>query len=271
MEEREVDEHSDLSGIADASKPNAGRIYDYLLGGDHNFQVDRLAAKQLESLAPFFPKIMRLLRWFLGEAVRRLSADGFTSFLDFASGLPTMDHIHLTAGPNTKVIYSDIDPVTVAYGQEIVKDLPNVRYLQCDAGSPETILSSASVDEIFGRERKVAIGLNAIAFFLPDDSLEHALSVLYDWAAPGSKLFISDADHGKETEIAATVHKLYESMGQPLIARSKAGLEKIIGNWKVTKPGFQQLEDWLDLPASVENEVRSVFGISNFYGGILEK
>ena len=30
--------------VVDASRPNAGRIYDYILGGSHNFEVDRQAA-----------------------------------------------------------------------------------------------------------------------------------------------------------------------------------------------------------------------------------
>ncbi len=33
--------------IVDASLPNAGRIYDYLLGGHHNFEIDRRAGDQL--------------------------------------------------------------------------------------------------------------------------------------------------------------------------------------------------------------------------------
>lgn len=266
-----MDEHSDLSGIADASKPNPGRIYDYLLGGDHNFEVDRLTAQKLQSIAPFFPKLLRLLRWFLGEAVRRLSAEGFTDFIDFASGLPTMDHIHHTAGPQARVLYSDIDPVCVAYGQEIVKGLPNVRYLQCDAGKPETVLHSAVVPEIFGDTRKFAVGLNAIAFFLSDKELEHSLAAIYDWVAPGSKLFISDADHSEQTEEAKEIHSLYETMGQPLSNRSKKDLEGLLGKWKITEPGMQRLEDWLDLEKTFADEVTSTFGISNFYGAILEK
>ncbi len=34
-----------FASIADASKPNAGRIYDYVLGRNHNFEVDRQAAQ----------------------------------------------------------------------------------------------------------------------------------------------------------------------------------------------------------------------------------
>ncbi len=40
----------------DTSKPNAGRIYDYLLGGHHNFEADRAAAKRLSQLAPSLPR-----------------------------------------------------------------------------------------------------------------------------------------------------------------------------------------------------------------------
>ena len=39
--------------IADASQPNAGRIYDYLLGGNHNFEIDRVAAEQLIQIPAF--------------------------------------------------------------------------------------------------------------------------------------------------------------------------------------------------------------------------
>ena len=46
--------------IVDASIPSAGRIYDYMLGGYHNFEVDRQVAEQLQTRLPFLPKIMRL-------------------------------------------------------------------------------------------------------------------------------------------------------------------------------------------------------------------
>src|SRR4030042_124610 len=130
-------EQDRVSSIPDASKPNAGRIYDFVLGGNHNFEVDRLAAQQVLKAIPDFPQLARMVRWFLGEAVRVLAAEGMTQFIDFASGLPTMDHIHQITPAGTKVIYSDIDPVTVAYGQEILKDNPNARFMMCNAWKPE--------------------------------------------------------------------------------------------------------------------------------------
>ena len=34
--------------IIDATKPNAGRVYDYFLGGKNHFEVDRQMAEELK-------------------------------------------------------------------------------------------------------------------------------------------------------------------------------------------------------------------------------
>ena len=31
----------------DTTRPSVGRIYDYMLGGHHNFEADRIAAQQI--------------------------------------------------------------------------------------------------------------------------------------------------------------------------------------------------------------------------------
>ena len=74
-----MEETDRVASIADASKPNAGRIYDYVLGGNHNFEVDRLAAQQILKIVPDYPNLARYVRWFLGEAVRRLADEGCRS------------------------------------------------------------------------------------------------------------------------------------------------------------------------------------------------
>jgi hypothetical protein len=213
---------AEQASIADSSKPSAGRIYDFFLGGNHNFEVDRQAAQQLLNIVPFAPQSAKLVRWFLGEAVRRLAADGFTHFIDIASGLPTVDHIHQITPAGTKVIYSDCDPVTVAYGQEILKDNPNARYIMCNAEKPEDLLNSTVVSELFRNNRRVAIGFNGIAYFLKDDDIEHAMKVLYDWADTGSRIFICDTGRESATvpPVLQELFKTYEKLGQPMSYRS---------------------------------------------------
>ena len=185
---------NNISGIADDTKPNAGRIYDYFLGGNHNFEIDREVAQKILALSPALPKFAKMLRWFLGETIHRMIDEGFGQFIDFASGLPVQDHIHQIAPAGTKVIYSDKDPVTVTYAQKIIGDNPNVRYLRCEAEHPETILNSGVIEEIFDPSKKVAIGMSGIIPFLSDEDMVHALETLYDWAKEGDRLFVSGHD-----------------------------------------------------------------------------
>ena len=261
----------DFATIADSSRPNAGRIYDFLLGGNHNFEIDRQAAQKILSVASFLPEVLRLIRWFLGEAARRLTAEGFDKFLDFASGLPTQDHIHQIAPKGTRVIYSDIDPVTVEYAKEILKDNADTRYVHCDAAAPEEILQSGLVEELFGTDRRVAIGFNGIAYFLTDEQVGHALRTLHAWAAPGARLFLSDADSERPNERLQPLFEIYKQIGQPICIRTKERLMELAGPWKIAEPGFRPLEDWLDMARSVTEKQVSAWGGGGFVGAFLER
>lgn len=263
----------DIRDIADARKPNAGRIYDYLLSGNHNFEIDRQVAKQILQVAPYMSEFFRLIRWFLGEATRRLLNEGFDKFLDFASGLPTMDHIHQISPRGTKVIYSDIDPVTVAYAHDIIGENPNVRFVQCDAGKPEELLNSGVVEELFGKGQKMAIGLNGIAWFLTDEELSHSLKVLYEWADKGSKLFLCDSDTtvSTDTEDGKRTMEIYKRMGQPLYLRPLKKTRELIEPWAIEEPGFMLLEKWIGMEITVADKAKKTWGSGALNGALLKK
>lgn len=265
-------ERDAVPSISDASTPNSGRIYDYVLGGNHNFEVDRKAGDQVIAVVPNFRQFARLIRWFISVAVEKVAADGYSRFVDFASGLPTVDHIHLMAPAGSKVIYSDIDPVTVSYGREIIKDQPNARYFPCDFATPENLLELPMVRDHLGRSRKVVFGVNGIAWLVTDDQLRHAIRVLYDWAEKGSRLFICDADTDLPnlTPKMQESLKIYKDMGQPFYIRSNAALREMIQPWKVREPGFRTLEDWSEVGADISERTQSELGL-RFLGAILEK
>jgi hypothetical protein len=261
-----------FASIADASKPNPGRIYDFVLGGEHNFEVDRLAAQQVLKLAPYFPQMARTIRWFLGEAVRRLSAEGYTQFIDFASGLPTVDHIHQVSPPGTKVIYSDLDPVTVAYGKEILKDNPNARFVGADACRPEGLLESPVISQLFGDNQKVALGFNGIAWFIRDEDLARSLKTLYDWAPKGTPLYFCDSQFDGPTmssELKGLLD-IYEKMGQPYFIRTIDTIKKLVHPWKIREPGFRELEEWIGVKAGIAETTQKAVAMK-WLGAILEK
>jgi len=102
----------------------AARIYDYYLGGVHNFPADRQAAEKVIAAYPFIPAAARANRAFLGRAVRTLVEAGIGQFLDIGSGIPTSGNVHEIAQgmvPDARVIYVDIDPVAVAESMELLE------------------------------------------------------------------------------------------------------------------------------------------------------
>jgi len=246
-------------------------MYDYFLGGTHNFEIDRQAAQQVLKHAPHMPNFLMLIRWFLGEATRRLCKEGFNKFLDFASGLPVVDHIHQVAPEGTKVIYSDMDPVTVAYAQDIIGDNPNLRYVHCDSGKPEELLNSGVVEELFGSDRNLAIGMNGVIYFMPDEEVARSLNVLYDWADEGSKLFLCDSDITEMTEDARKTVEIYEKSGQPMYLRPLEKTLELIKPWKVDEPGVMLLEEWVEMEARVTENVKESRGSGALNGMILKK
>ena len=139
----------------DSTKPSIGRIYDYVLGGHHNFEVDRVAAQNILKMFPSYPRWARLNRWFLQAIAERWDAQGYTQILDLGSGMPTQGHFHMLL-PNARVLYTDNDPMTVAYASQVLGDNPLVAFVQVDINDPVQLLDAAN--KHFGDDHKVAIG-----------------------------------------------------------------------------------------------------------------
>ena len=261
--------------IVDSSKPSAGRMYDYYLGGNHNFEVDRQAADQVLKIMPFAAKYTRLQRWALQDiAVELTEKRGYDVIIDFASGLPTMDHIHIKAAKDTTIIYSDYDPVIVEYARDILKGTSNVYYFQADARHPEELLGRPEVGKILAGRRKVAFVLWGVSSFLEDDEIVHAIHSLYDWAAPGSCLVFNAqlADIPPSPE-ADRVTKIYQQMGTRVITRSLKQYRELLVPWKQENRGFIPLLEWhgFDQSELGKEDVSSYGPMGGGYGAYMVK
>jgi hypothetical protein len=261
--------------IVDASKPNAGRMYDYYLGGSHNFEIDRQAAEQVLKNMPFISKYVRMQRWALQDIAAELSeVRGYDVIIDFASGLPTSDNIHSKVPEGTTVIYSDYDPVVVEYAHEILGDNPNVYFFESDACHPEELLESPKVQQILMGRRKVAFVLWGVSVFLPDDGIAHATRYIHDWAAPGSCLaFNAQGANAHSTPAGERVKKVYEQMGSKLYLRSLDQYSELLQPWKLDGDGFVSLLSWHGFEQSeLGKEDAAAFGpMGGGYGAYLIK
>ena len=242
------------------TKPNNGRMIDYWLGGHHNFEIDRQLADQVSQKLPLVKQNIAENRALVKRGVDYMYARGIRTILDFGAALPTCENTHVVAhqlDPSIKVVYSDIDPITAAYGQELLQGVPNAIYLQCDASTPGCVLDSPLTHRLIGDERQVGIMFLALGHVLLENDLRSAWSSLYDWVAPGSYMFVSHASENWNTdpELVA-VTQLYNSAKVPAYYRSRSEILALAQPWQVTSEGLVDLRYWnLPMPSNPSRHV----------------
>jgi len=237
-------------GHIDLTKPSAGRIQDYLLGGTHHFEIDNLMAERMKKLVPDTVSRVLAQRQLLGRAVAYFVRDlGLEQIIDFGSSLPTCNNTHQVAhaiNPHVRIIYSDIDPLTVRYSKEILLNTPNIHYLWCDAAHPETVLESPEAADFFGDDHRVGIVFTLLAHFLESDHLAHAAKVLYDWADQGSHMMICSAG-GPEWHTNPSLQEALaqqKRVGIVAVIRDLDELLALLSPWQVTEHGIADDYAW---------------------------
>ena len=131
----------------DVRRANVARVYDYLLGGSHNFLADQDLGRSLAATDPSVRAIARANRDFLGRAVRFLTQAGIGQFLDIGSGIPTQGNVHEVAqqaSPDSRVVYANVDPVAIAHSKALLAGNENTAIIDADLRQPEKILAHAA-------------------------------------------------------------------------------------------------------------------------------
>jgi hypothetical protein len=155
----------------DLDRPSAARVYDYFLGGAHNFAVDRELAEQIARMTPNIGDTMRANRSFLRRAVRFLVGEGITQFLDIGSGISTVGNVHEVAqqaDPRSVVVYVDVDPIAASHSSAILAGNPQTAVVQADARDTDRILFDPQVRRLLDFSKPVAVLLLGVLHFIPD-------------------------------------------------------------------------------------------------------
>ncbi len=228
--------------------PNAARVYDYYLGGAHNFAVDRQMADQAIRAWPELPQIMSANRAFLRRAVRFLVRSGVRQFLDLGSGIPTAGNVHEIAqgvDASCRVVYVDNDPVAVLHGQAMLADVPNVTAVGADLREPATVLGHPGVTQLLDLSRPVAVLLVAVLHFVSDDDDPASVIATYREAmAPGSYLVICHASPDGGGDRAATHRALYARTPTPMTMRTREQVACLLTGFDLVEPGLVYMASW---------------------------
>ena len=119
-----VDRPSWAPTEVDITRPSVARVYDFYLGGSHNFESDRdVRPDGRSTLTRSCPPILRRQPRVPAPGGALPVAAGIDQFLDLGSGIPTVGNVHevaQAASPEARVVYVDHDPVAVTHSRELV-------------------------------------------------------------------------------------------------------------------------------------------------------
>ncbi len=221
-------------------RPNSARMWDYAMGGVNNFAVDRAAVRLARKLFPWYEESMLEQQRFLQRAMTYMVKEKHVDkFLDFGSGLPTRGNVHevvQTINPKAKVIYSDKDPIAVAFGQEILSDAPAVQYVYGDVAEPDELLTSPVVTEMVGDDRQVGIGFIGPFLYVPDKPLASFFDTLYYWVDKGSYIAVTSAR--KKVNNVKGVVEASKKMKLQFYTRSRQKTVDLVNPWRITEHGL---------------------------------
>ena len=237
------------AGLPAADGPGIARVYDYLLGGSHNFAADRAAAREFLARWPDAQLTILANRAFLGRAVRYLAAEaGIGQFLDIGSGIPTMGNVHeiaQQAAPGSRVVYVDNDPVAVLHSRAILARNDHATAIQADLRQPRQILDHPELRDLLDLSRPVALLLVAVLHFLPDgDGPAGLVAELRDALAPGSRIVISHGTTDAQPAHVAEAMRQYAQTTAPFRPRSHAGILAFFDGFTLIPPDLVPVPRW---------------------------
>ncbi|SCL18074.1 S-adenosyl methyltransferase [Micromonospora pallida] len=253
----------------DVERPSVARMYDYFLGGSHNFAADRAAARAMMAAIPEAPLMAQANRAFLRRAVHFLAGVGVRQFLDLGSGIPTVGNVHEIAQrvvPDSRVVYVDVDPVAVAHSREILSRHDRATILQEDLRRPERILAHPDLRALLDLAEPVALMAVAVLHFVADDDRPgEILRTFRDALAPGSWLVLSHiSDIGQYGDVRADAEQVYRDTDTPIAPRDRAELTGFFDGFELVEPGLVWVPQWRpEFPEHADDATRS-----GFLGGV---
>jgi S-adenosyl methyltransferase len=236
------------SGV-DTKRANVARVYDYWLGGSHNFLADQDAARALLAIEPNMRAGARANRAFVRRAVRFLAANGIHQFLDIGSGIPTEGNVHeiaQQASPGAHVAYADIDEVAVAHSRAILTGNPSAGVIQADLREPQKILASDTVRGLIDFGRPAGLLLNMVLHFIGDaDDPWQIVATFREQLAPGSFLVLGAPTNESRPMLADATEKVYNrSVSTRAQVRSRAEIRRFFDGFDLVDPGLVYVPEW---------------------------
>ncbi len=228
------------------------RLYDYLLGGKDNFQVDRDAAERAYAGYPGgvegVRQHARAQRAYLERSVRHLAQDvGIRQFLDVGTGIPTVNNTHEVAqrvAPESRVVYVDNDPIVLVHARALLSSTSEgaTAYIDADLHDVGNILEQAA--KTLDLEQPIAVSMLGILHFFEAEDAYGRVRQLMEGMPSGSHLSIAHLASDVLPEMVDACRSMSQDFPVPVIPRSTAEVGRFFDGLDMLEPGVVQVHHW---------------------------
>jgi hypothetical protein len=249
----------------DVKRANVARVYDYLLGGSHNFLADQDLGRSLAAVDPGIRTIAHANRDFLGRAVRFLAAAGIGQFLDIGSGIPTQGNVHEVAQqarPDARVVYAETDAVAIAHSKALLAENENTAIIDADLRDPQKIRTHEGTRRLIDFSQPTGLLLISVLPFISDaDDPWRIVATLRDALASGSYLVLAHATAQDSPVMAQAAETVYNrSTPTQARMRSHAEILRFFDGFELVDPGLVYVPQWRpDSPGDVPDDPGTVW------------
>jgi hypothetical protein len=226
----------------DPTRPSSARLYDYFLGGTHNYAVDRQMAEQIRQVMPDLADAAWANRGFHGRAAVWMAASqGIGQFIDIGSGLPTQNNTHQAVrrvAPDARVVYVDVDPMVAAYSAPLLSQDGNTTVVISDLRDPDAVLEHPELRRLIDFSQPVGVLMTAVLHFIADGSDPWALVRRYMTATvPGSYLALSQLTYDSlPPQVTAAGAEVYQGSTVDLYPRTHEEVTRFFDGLELLPP-----------------------------------
>ncbi|HEX2298869.1 MAG TPA: SAM-dependent methyltransferase [Pseudonocardiaceae bacterium] len=234
-------------GVAD-NVPSAARMYDYLLGGGHNFAVDREMVDKLNAVAPVVGQLARRNRAFLRRAVLTLVERGVRQFLDIGSGIPTVGNVHEIAqqvDPQARVVYVDNEPVAISHSELVLEDNDRATAILADMRDPASILEHPKTRQLLDFDTPIGLLMVTVFHYVADTDDPLELMARYrEPLVPGSYLAMSHVCTDFNSADLSSIVAVMKDSPNPIHPRTRAAITDLFTGFDLLEPGLVPPAQW---------------------------
>jgi hypothetical protein len=255
----------------DTSVAHSARMYDWWLGGRHNFAADRALGEDFSKAIPTIRTMARENRKFLGRVVRYLIREaGIRQFLDIGTGIPTSPNLHEIAqetDPECRVVYVDNDPIVLAHARALIAgpgqngsgengsgqadpehsdpEHSAPAYIHADLRQPAKILTDPALASTLDLTKPVGLMMVAVLMLLSDeDDPWGKTRTLMDALPAGSYLAITHPGQDFNPQAMAGVVAAANRGNMTVVPRSRAKVDRFFHGWELIEPGVVPVMTW---------------------------